>query len=83
MGRGRLIHGEEGTEINRRVRAKYVTEEGQGPVGRFFEQIDDVAVESRPSSVATWTNTKLRESLRSIPEYTSEAAANWFRPMES
>ena len=83
MGHGRLIYGEEGMEINRRVRAKYVTEEGQGPVGRFFEQIDDVAVELTPSSIATWTNTKLRNSLRSIPEYTPDAATTWFLPMDS
>jgi hypothetical protein len=68
--------------INRRIRAKYVTEEGQGPVGRFFEQIDDVAVELTPSSIATWTNSKLRESLDSIPEWTSESGAAWFKPMD-
>lgn len=83
MGHGRLIHGEEGMEINRRVRAKYLTEEGQGPVGGFFEQIDDVAIELKPSSIATWTNTKLRESLHSIPEYTPEVAATWFRPRDT
>jgi nitroimidazol reductase NimA-like FMN-containing flavoprotein (pyridoxamine 5'-phosphate oxidase superfamily) len=82
-GHGRLISGEEGMEINRRLRAKYVTEEGQGPVGRFFEQIDDVAVELKPSSVTTWSNQKLRDSMRSIPEYTPDTVAAWFYPMES
>lgn len=82
MGAGRVIHGEDAMAINRRIRAKYVTEEGQGPVGRFFEQVDDVAVELTPSSIATWTNAKLRESLHSIPEWTSESGAAWFRPMD-
>jgi len=80
MGEGRVLHGEEGSEINRRIRAKYVTEEGQGPVGAFFDQLDDVAIELTPVSVATWTNTKLREGLRSIPGY---APDDWFHPMDS
>ena len=82
MGHGRLIRDQEALETNRRIRAKYVTEEALGPVGSFFDQVDDVAVELTPLSVATWTNTKLRESLSSIPEYSPEAAATWFRPMD-
>jgi len=80
MGVGRVIHGEEGMELNRRIRAKYVTEEGQDLVGRFFDQIDDVAIELAPSSIATWTNAKLREGLRSIPGYSPD---DWFHPMDS
>lgn len=82
MGHGRLVGGEQGQDINRRLRAKYLTEAGQGPLGRFYEVLDDVAVELEPVTVVTWTADKFFESWAELPEYTPEAFEGWFKPYD-
>lgn len=82
MGHGRVIGGERGQDINRRLRAKYLTEEGQGPLGRFYEALDDVAVELKPVTVVSWTADKFFESWAELPEYTPEAFEEWFKPYD-
>lgn len=66
-----------------RLRAKYLTEAGQGPIGRFAEGLDDVAVELTPSSVVTWRNGMLCKAIQGLPEFSPAAAETWFHPRDA
>jgi nitroimidazol reductase NimA-like FMN-containing flavoprotein (pyridoxamine 5'-phosphate oxidase superfamily) len=61
-GEARLIRGAEAQNLNRRVRAKYVVEEAQGPLERAWGRIDDVTLEIAPGRWRSWTGTLLHEA---------------------
>jgi hypothetical protein len=47
-GAARLIVGEEALDVNRRLRAKYITEEALDRVDTAWNRLDDVAIEITP-----------------------------------
>ena len=54
-GIGRLITGAPANEVNRRLRAKYITAEAIDDVDRVWGSLDDVAVEITPHRWRSWT----------------------------
>ncbi len=55
-GTARLLTGDEGETINRRLRAKYITEEALDKVNEVWGSFDDVCVEVTPDRWRSWTN---------------------------
>jgi hypothetical protein len=47
-GTARLVHGDAAFEVNRRLRAKYITEEALDRVDNAWNEFDDVAIEITP-----------------------------------
>ena len=82
MGKGRVIDGDEAKQINRRLRAKYLTPAGERPVGGRFERLDDVAVEITPTRWVSWSSAKLIEGLRELPEYSDDVVDDWYKPRD-
>lgn len=64
-GRARVLRGDEARQVNGRIRAKYGTNDAQD---RFFDSIDDCAVEIHVDRWRTWTNTALRDGIRAVAE---------------
>lgn len=62
-GRARLLRGEEAEAVNRRLRAKYGTDEAEDT---FFSSIDDCAVEISVDRWRTWGNTVLRAGIEAV-----------------
>jgi general stress protein 26 len=62
-GRARLLSGEEAEAVNRRLRAKYGTDEAQDT---FFSSIDDCAVEITVNRWRTWGNAVLRAGIQAV-----------------
>lgn len=57
-GTARIIHGDEAHAINRRLRAKYLTEGAVGTVGEAWGTIDDITIEITPTRWRSWSNAK-------------------------
>ncbi len=55
-GTARLITGDEGETINRRLRSKYITDEAIDKVNEVWGAFDDVCVEVTPDRFRSWTN---------------------------
>ncbi len=61
-GTGRLLTGAEGDEINRRLRAKYITDEAIDVVNEVWGSFDDVCVEVSVARWRSWTNEVFRNA---------------------
>jgi nitroimidazol reductase NimA-like FMN-containing flavoprotein (pyridoxamine 5'-phosphate oxidase superfamily) len=59
-GSARIIEGAEAQERNRRVLAKYATDQALDGLHRAWSRIDDVSIEITPTRTRSWTNTLLR-----------------------
>jgi F420H(2)-dependent biliverdin reductase len=60
-GSGRLLTGTAADDINRRLRAKYLTPAAATTVGESWGSVDDVTIEVTPTRWRSWSNAKFRE----------------------
>ena len=60
-GTATIIRGARAQEINRRLRAKYITPEELDGIDRAWGRLDDVAVEITPGRWRSWTGSVLHE----------------------
>ena len=60
-GHGRVVRGPRAEEINRMIRAKYLTEAAAGTVGEAWATVDDVAVEITPERWRSWSSGPLMQ----------------------
>ena len=79
-GAARLIRGAAAGPIFTRLRAKYLSERGRGPVGRYLDGIDDVVIEILAERWSSWRGALMNDELRSLPEYDDGAWDEWFLP---
>lgn len=61
-GIARVIDGDEGAAINRRLRAKYIKPGALDAIDRAWGRLDDVAIEITPQRWRSWTNEALLEA---------------------
>jgi PPOX class probable F420-dependent enzyme len=78
QGSARVVVGAEARAIARRVRRKYLSDEGMGPVSSLLDRIDDVAVELRPSRWVAWNTSMVNDAIRALPDYSEDSWDRWF-----
>jgi hypothetical protein len=80
QGTARLIKGEETRELSTRIRAKYLTAEGYGPVSAYLDTIDDAVAELNPEKWVSWNTSNINDSICALPEYVDGKWEDWFLP---
>lgn len=78
QGSARVLTGAGFRAVAARVRAKYVSPAGLGPVSRYLDGVDDVAVVLEPRKWVTWNTSSMNDVIRGLPEYAEGMWREWF-----
>lgn len=81
-GRARLLHGEEAQEAGRRVRSRYLTEQGERELGTFMADHDDAAI---AVAVDSWLSWDMSAFYTALDEYglSLDDAEHWFPAVDA
>ena len=80
-GTAEIVGGEQATEINTRVRHRYVSEAGEAAYGKLIAGYDDVTLVITPSRWRSW-NPGALETLAAEHGLAPENLASWFEPWD-
>jgi len=78
QGEGRLVVGDPARELSLKIRKKYLTASGLGPVSQYLDAIDDSVVEIVPSHWVSWSASNMNDAIRALPEFEGDCWDSWF-----
>jgi PPOX class probable F420-dependent enzyme len=80
-GQAEVVVGGASTQINARVRERYLTEAGEAAYGRWLEQADDATIVLRPTAWRYWALSNL-EQIAADAGLPVDAIPDWFLPLD-